>query len=177
MDCSTESVAHSERVLRRVFHAVALMLTFAAGRGADAGPAPPPLPPDGPPLDGRYAQVTVEPARTSIYIGIVSLTVPPAMRQGSVYAADYAVKVFPFFYSEHGHLAIGFSNESLRQLRRGETVTFTGHASNSAGAPRRLEGNAIPEGPNATRGKIKVRVWVGRIELTFNTVYRFTGAE
>ena len=41
---------------------------------------------------------------------------------------------------------------------------------------RRIEGRAIPDGANAGHGKIKVRVWVGRIELIFNSVYRFTGA-
>jgi hypothetical protein len=153
------------------------MLTFAAGRGAEADPAPAPLPSDGLPLDGRCAQVAVEPTRTSIYIGIVSLTVLPAARRAGVYSADYSVKVFPFFYSEHGHLSIEFSDEILRQLLRGEAVVFAGRATNSDGAERRIEGRAIPDGANASRGKMKVRVWVGRIGLIFNTGYRFTGAE
>ena len=177
MDCPAESVPHSGRVLRRVIHALALVLTVAAGMTAAEDPAPAPLPPDDSPLGGRYAQVTVEPTKTSIYIGSVSLTMPPFARQAGVYSTDYAAKVFPFFfYSERGHLSIEFSEENLRQLLRGETVYFKGHASNSAGAERRIEGRAIPDGANAGHGKIKVRVGVGRIELIFNTVYRFTGA-
>ena len=152
------------------------MLTFAVGMAAAEGPAPALLPPDDAPLGGRYAQVTVEPTKTSIYIGSVSLTMSPFARQAGVYSTDYSAKVFPFFfYNEHGHLSIEFSDENLRQLRRGETVYFQGHASNSAGAPRRIEGRAIPDGANTGHGKIKVRVGVGRIELIFNTVYRFTG--
>ena len=152
------------------------MLTFAVGMAAAEGPAPAPLPPDDAPLGGRYAQVTVEPMKTSIYIGSVSLTMSPFARQAGVYSTDYSAKVFPFFfYNEHGHLSIEFSDENLRQLRRGETVYFQGHASNSAGAPRRIEGRAIPDGANTGHGKIKVRVGVGRIELIFNTVYGFTG--
>ena len=129
-------------------------------------------------LGGRYAQVTVDATKTSIYIGSVSLAMPPFARLAGVYAADYSAEVFPFFFfNERGHISIDFSDDNLRQLQRGETVYFTGHASNTGGAERRIEGRAIPDGANAGHGKIKVRVWVGRIELIFNTVYRFTGAE
>lgn len=178
MDCPAESVPHSGRVLRRVLLAFSLVLTFAAGMAVAEDPPPAPLPPDDAPLGGRYAQVMVEPTKTSIYIGSVTLTMPPFARQAGVYSTDYSAKVFPFFfYNEHGRLSIEFSDENLRQLRRGETVYFQGHASNSAGAARRIEGRAIPDGVNAGHGKIKVRVGVGRIELIFNTVYHFTGAE
>ena len=177
MDCPVESVPHSGRVLRRVIHALALVVIISAGLAAAEGPAPTPLPPDDSPLGGRYAQVTVEPTKTSIYIGSVSLTMPPFARRAGVYSTDYSAKVFPFFfYNERGHILIEFSDENLRQLMRGETVYFKGHASNSDGAERRIEGRAIPDGANAGHGKIKVRVWVGRIELIFNSVYRFTGA-
>ena len=178
MDCPAESVPHSGRVLRRAIHALALVLTFAAGVTAAEGPAPAPLPPADVPLGGRYARVTVEPTKTSIYIGSVSLTMLPFARQVGVYSTDYSAKVFPFFfYSERGTISIGFSDENLRQLMRGETVYFTGHANNSAGAERRIEGRAIPDGSNTGHGRIKVRVWVGKIQLIFNSVYRFTGTE
>ena len=152
------------------------MLTFAVGMAAAEDPAPALLPPDDAPLGGRYAQVTVEPTKTSIYIGSVSLTMPPFARRAGVYSTDYSAKVFPFFfYNERGHLSIEFSDDNLRQLLRGETVEFKGHARNSYGAERRIEGRAIPDAAGAGRGKIKVRVGVGRIELIFNTVYGFTG--
>jgi hypothetical protein len=178
MDCPAESVPHSGRVLRRAVHALAFVAIISAGMAADEDPAPGPRPPAGAPPGGRHAQVTIEPAKTSIYIGSVSLTMPPFTRRAGVYSADYSAKVFPFFfYNERGHISIGFSDENLRQLLRGETVYFTGHANNLAGTERRIEGRAIPDGTNAGHGKIKVRVWIGKIQLIFNTVYRFTGTE
>jgi hypothetical protein len=150
------------------------MLTFTTGMAAAADPAPPSVTP----LVGRYSQVMIDPTKTSIYIGSVSLTMPPFVRRDGMYTADYSAKVFPFFfYNEHGRLSIGFSDENLRQLLAGETVYFTGHANNSSGKARRVEGQAIPDGAGASHGRIKVRVWVGKIQLIFNTVYRFTGPD
>ena len=128
---------------------------------------------------GRYAAVTVDPAHTSIYIGSVSLTMPPFTRHGGVYTSDYAAKVFPFFFfSEQGTISIEASDEQLQQLERGQAVDFKGHASNRSGAPRRVEGRAEPDAAGGGPGKIKVRVWVSkRIELIFNSVYRFSGKE
>lgn len=165
-------------MLRRAVHAFALVATLAVAAAAEEPSAPALLPSNNVPLGGRHARVTIDPTKTSIYIGSISLTMPPFARRDGVYTADYTAKVFPFFfYSEHGHISIEFSDENLRQLLRGATVSFKGHASNSSGAERRIEGRAVPDGSDAGRGKIKVRVWVGRIELIFNTAYRFTGTE
>lgn len=163
---------HSGRVIRR---AVQGFVLAAAGACALAEEAPVP-PPGDTPLGSHFAQVTVEPTKTSIYIGSVSLTMPPFSRHAGIYTANYRARVLPFFfYGERGDITIEFSDENLRRLMAGETVYFTGHASNSRGAERRIEGRAIPDKPGADHGKIKVRVGVGKIELIFNTVYRFTG--
>jgi hypothetical protein len=165
-------------VLRRGASVLALLALLTAGLTANEAPAAEARPPDNFLPGGRYAQVTVDATQTSIYVGSVSLTMPPFARLAGAYVADYSAKVFPFFfYNERGHISITFSDENLRQLQRGETVHFTGHASTTDGAERRIEGRAIPDGANTGHGKIKVRVWVGKIELIFNTVYRFTGAE
>lgn len=121
----------------------------------------------------RYGTVTVEPVKTSIYVGNVTLTMPVFLREGGTYATTYAAKVFPyFFYNEKGKLWIDFSDEELRRLERKEVVNFTGRATSNDGEPRRIEGRAVPE--DATTGKIKVRVFVSpKIELIFNTTYRF----
>ena len=130
------------------------------------------------PLAGRYTQVTVEPTKTSIYIGSVSLTMPPFARHEGSYTTSYRAKVFPFFfYGERGGISVEFSDADLRRLREGETVYFKGLANNTGGADRRIEGRAVPDQPGADHGKIKVRVWVGKIELIFNSVYRFTGKD
>ncbi len=125
--------------------------------------------------DTRHAVATVETAKTSIYIGNVTLTMPPFKRTGEVYESTYQAKVFPyFFYNERGKIAITLSDDELRRISNGETVHFNGQAEDTAGDPRRIEGRVVPD--DALSGKIKVRVWVSpKIELIFNTTYRFTG--
>ena len=172
--CGASRGPHSGRVLRRGIPALVLAAALSAISLAEETPAPM----GDASLGGRCAQVTVEPTKTSIYIGNVSLTMPPFVRRAGVYSSDYRAKVFPFFfYGERGSISIEFPDENLRQLLRGETVYFKGSARNSNGVGRRIEGRAIPDPSSADHGKIKVRVWVGKIELIFNTVYRFTGTD
>jgi hypothetical protein len=120
-----------------------------------------------------YARVEVAPAKTSIYVGSVSMTMPTFTRAGSVYESTYVAKVFPyFFYNENGRLTVEISDDALRQLERGEPIDFKGQAVREDGAPRRVEGRAIPA--DSRSGKLKVRVFYSkRIELIFNTTYRF----
>jgi hypothetical protein len=152
---------------------LAFVLAVAAGHAWAAAPAPAVATPSPAP---DYARVDVAPAKTSIYIGTVSLAMPAFVREGDTYASAYTAKVFPyFFYNEAGRLAIDFSAAQLARLAAGETVEFTGRALRSDGAVHRLEGRAAPA--DAFSGKLKVRVFVSaRIELIFNTKYRFAAA-
>lgn len=146
---------------RRVFAGlIANLLMTCCAHAADVPP-------------GRYDRVEVAPAKTSIYVGTVSLTMPAFARAHGVYASTYVARVFPvFFYNEKGRLSIELSDEALRQLERGETVEFKGRAVRDDGAERPVEGKATPA--DATSGKIKVRVFYSkRVELIFNTTYRF----
>ncbi len=140
-----------------------LAVVLALGPGAHAETAP----------LSRYAMVNVEPAKTSIYIGSITLTTTPFIREGTAYSASYSARVFPyFFYNEKGKLWIDTSDNDVRRLERGETVNFTGHAVSDDGAERRIEGRAVPA--DAGGGKIKVRIFVSkRIDLVFNTTYAF----
>lgn len=124
----------------------------------------------------RFATVAIEAAKTSIYIGNVSMTMPVFHRVGARYESNYVAKVFPyFFYNEKGTLGIEFTDEQLARLERGERVEFTGQARSDTGEDRRIEGHATPG--EAGNGKIKVRVFVSKkIELIFNTTYRFAPA-
>jgi hypothetical protein len=124
----------------------------------------------------RFATVAIEPAKTSIYIGSVTMTMPTFHRFGARYESSYVAKVFPyFFYNEKGTLGIEFTDAQLAQLERGERVEFTGQARSDTGEDRRIEGHATPA--DAGSGKIKVRVFVSKkIELIFNTTYRFAPA-
>lgn len=120
-----------------------------------------------------YNRVEIEPTKTSIYIGTVSLTMPTFQRSGITYSSTYAAKVFPYFFqNERGELSIDLPDEELRKLERGEVVHFVGRARNTDGDDRRIEGRAIPANPRT--GKIKVRVFVTKkIQLIFNTTYEF----
>jgi hypothetical protein len=125
---------------------------------------------------GSDDRVLVPPARTSIYVGTVTLTTSPFVRLPGRYEAAYAAKVFPyFFYNEAGTLSVDVADEMLDALARGEPFDFKGRAVRSDGTERRVEGRATPvEPPN---GKLKVRVFVSRrVELIFNTTYRFEPA-
>lgn len=121
----------------------------------------------------RYERVDIDPTKTSIFIGTVTMTMPTFARQNGGYESTYTAKVFPYFFSsEQGRLTIELSDEMLRQLARGEPVEFKGRGVRSDGEERPVEGKATPT--DATSGKIKVRVFVSkRIELIFNTAYRF----
>ena len=114
----------------------------------------------------------MEPARTSIYVGTVSLTMPPFARRGTAFESTYDCKVFPYFFSnEHGTLQIEVSDADLDALEKGQPIDFRGHARNHRDAERTVEGRATPE--TSTEGRLKVRVRVSRrIELIFNTRYR-----
>src|SRR5688500_16462795 len=120
-----------------------------------------------------YARVVVAPAETSIDLGTVSMTMAEFVRMGGGYEASYVAKVFPFFfYNEEGHLRVEIPDAALRQLAAGEPIEFKGRAVRNDGAERRVEGKATPA--DAASGKIKVRVFYSkRIELIFNTTYRF----
>jgi hypothetical protein len=124
-----------------------------------------------------FERVAIAPMKTSIYVGTVSLTLPALARTNGVYDADYAATVFPFFfYNEQGRLSVELSDDMLRTLERGEPVEFTGRAVRDNGETRRIEGKATPENPAG--GKLKVRVFYSkRIELIFNTSYRFPDAQ
>jgi len=147
---------------------------FAVGLGllAAAGPAPAVDRPA-----EAYARVEIAPTKTSIYVGTVSMTMPAFTRDGGTYSSTYVARVFPYFFSnESGRLSVDISDERLQRLGRGEAIEFSGRAVNDSGAERRIEGKATPA--DAASGKLKVRVFVSRrIELIFNTTYRFPDAK
>lgn len=157
---------HDRRMFRSTLRCALIALLFAsAARAAETDLR-------------RYDRVEIASTKTSIYIGTVSMTTPDFSRAGGAYESSYAAKVFPwFFQSESGRLRVEISDDMLRRLERGERVEFTGKAAAANGDERRVEGHATPESPGAPHGKIKVRVFVSkRIELIFNTTYRFPAA-
>jgi hypothetical protein len=122
-----------------------------------------------------FDTVKLGPAKTSIYIGSVSLETPVLRRRDNRYTSTYSARVFPyFFYNEHGTFAVTFDQAQLDALARGERVNFTGEAINSDRETRSIEGFATPDAAGTPSGKIKVKILVSKkIELIFNTTYRF----
>jgi len=120
----------------------------------------------------RYDRVEIATAKTSIFIGSVTLTLTPFARKNGLYRSDYHAKVFPyFFYNERGWISIELPDEALHQLAKGATIQFKGRGMSDDGDERHIEGRAVPADANS--GKIKVRVFVSkRIQLIFNTTYR-----
>lgn len=122
---------------------------------------------------GQFDRVVVAPARTSIYIGTVSMTMPPFERTARGFESTYQARVFPYFFSnEEGRLRIEVTDAMLAQLAQGRKIEFLGLGTRSDGAERRIEASAEPT--DARSGKLTVRVSVSkRIQLIFHTTYRF----
>lgn len=120
-----------------------------------------------------YDRVEIPPAKTSIYVGSVTMTMPVLVRKNGTYETSYAAKVFPYFFeNEKGQLFVTLNDDQLRELAKGNAIEFTGRGVRDDGVERRVEGKATPA--DATSGKLKVRVFVSKkIELIFNTTYRF----
>lgn len=141
-----------------------LMLTAVAGLRADTSQAV-----------GEWDSVSIDPVKTSIYVGSVTLTTSEFHRDGDHFAATYEAKVWPwFFWSEHGRLTIHLPVADLARLARGERVEFSGEAFNQKNKPRQITGRA--DRGDAASGKIKVRIRVDDTELIFNSTYRFNNA-
>ncbi len=135
-----------------------------------------------PPLRGaadplqRYGVVDIRPSAASIYIGTVTMTMPPFVRRNVVYSSTYSARVFPyFFYSETGRIWISMTDDDLRRIDAGGAVDFVGKAVSKSGDVRKVEGRATPTGPMG--GRIRVRVFVTkRIALTYDTTYELKAA-
>lgn len=120
---------------------------------------------------GEWDSVTIEPVKTSIYVGTVTLTTGELAREGDRYTSTYEAKVWPwFFWSETGRISITLPDHDLARLARGERVVFAGEARNHKNKPRTISGHA--DRTDAANGKIKVRIGVDDTELIFNSTYR-----
>jgi hypothetical protein len=117
----------------------------------------------------------IAPAKTSIYVGSVTLTVAPLTRQGASYASTYTASVFPyFFFTEAGTFQIEVSDADLFRLASGQSIDFTGLAVRADGVVRPLACHADPH--SLADGRVKVRVYVSkRLILVFNTTYHISG--
>lgn len=120
---------------------------------------------------GEWDSVTIEPVKTSIYVGNVTLTTSEFKRSGEEYTATYEAKVWPWFWwNETGRITIHLPAAELERLGRGERIEFKGEAFNQKNKLRQVSGRADRVKPGT--GKIKVRIAVDGTELIFNSTYR-----
>ncbi len=121
-------------------------------------------------------RVMVAPMKTSIYVGSVTLTTTDFLQQDESFMATYDARVRPwFFWGETGKITIKLPVTDLTRLALGQTVEFTGTASNHKGKPRTVTGRAQPGTGNG--GKIKVRIMADGIELIFNGTYQLAAGQ
>ncbi|MDI1250745.1 MAG: hypothetical protein PSV13_17920 [Lacunisphaera sp.] len=123
-----------------------------------------------------WDRVMVAPMKTSIYVGSITLTTEPFVRDGSTLTTTYEAKVWPwFFWGETGRITITLSDANLASMARSERTEFTGEATNHKNKPRPVTGRADPA--DAVSGKFKIRIMADGHELIFNGTYRFGEAK
>ena len=74
----------------------------------------------------------IDPSSMPMAAGKATLIIGPLQRTNGVYAGDYKLKVFPYFFkNEKGRLAIVVSDASLAKAGQGKVVAITGTATTS----------------------------------------------
>ena len=123
---------------------------------------------------GRFSVIHVAPARTSIYIGRLTVTPGPFQRTATGYKADLGVDLAPYFYHDDAHVTIEVADAKLGDLQNGKAIDFRGRVIRSNGQSRRLTGRAIPTGPNG--GLIEILVYLtSQVTVSFSTTYTVAG--
>jgi hypothetical protein len=119
----------------------------------------------------RYSVISVAPARTSIYIGRLTVTPGPFERTPTGYRAALGVDVAPFFYHDDARVVIDVPEVKVRELKNGKAIAFTGRVIRKNGQFRRVTGTATPTGESV--GNIDIRVYLtSRMIITFSTTYK-----
>ena len=103
-----------------------------------------------------------------------TLIVGPLTRTNGVYAGDFRVKVFPYFFkSDWGRLAITVPDAALAAADRGKAVAVTGTSTSTKnGTVRHIEITATPT--DRERGTISLWFMVGAQKMIFTPAYHFT---
>ena len=142
-----------------------LLLLLASGGGA-AQAAPPAARPASRMLILENSTMPLPTARATLIIG-------PLTRTKGVYAGDFKVKVFPFFFkSDRGRLAINIPDEALAAADQGKTVSFSGTSTSAKnGIVRRIEITATPM--DRDHGTVRLWFMAGDQKMIFTPAYHF----
>ena len=103
-----------------------------------------------------------------------TLIVSPLTRTNGVYAGDFKVKIFPYFFrSDRGRLAINVSDTALAAVYEGKTVVVSGTSTSTKnGTVRHIEITATPK--DRDHGTINLWFMVGDQKMIFTPAYHFT---
>ena len=107
--------------------------------------------------------------------GKATLIIGALQRTNGVYAGDYKVKVFPYFFkNEKGRLAIVVSDETLAKINQGKAATIIGTATTSGkgGMSRHIDATATPA--NIDRGTLKLWFASGDRIMIFEPAYHLS---
>jgi hypothetical protein len=119
----------------------------------------------------RNSTIVVAPAKTSIYIGRLTVLPAPFAWDGTGFEASLTVALEPYGIHDEARVTIQVSDDDLQRLQRGEVVDFKGRVIRKNGQTRRLTGRAIPIGPAG--GKLDIKVFMSsQITVSFATTYQ-----
>jgi hypothetical protein len=150
---------------------VLLLLLAVSWRSASAAPA----------MTNSGASnrvLLIDSSSMPVAAGQATLIIGELRRTNGVYAGDYQIKVFPYFYkNENGRLAIVVTDEALAGAAKGKVAAITGTATTSGqgGHTRAIAATATPVDKN--RGKLKLWFTAGDRKMVFEPAYHFAGEE
>jgi hypothetical protein len=118
-------------------------------------------------------RLVIDPSSTSVALGKASLIVSPLTHRAGNYAGDYQLKVRPYFFkSEKGTLLLAASDDSIRKLRAGTAIDFTGKAvTRKDGKIHVVLGKATPS--SGDRGSVTFSIITENGKMIFNASYHF----
>lgn len=128
-------------------------------------------------LDSTNAAVadrilTIETSSMPVPAGKATLIIGPLLRTNGVYAGDYQLKVFPYFYkNEKGRLAINVSDEAIVQAGQGKVVAITGTATASGAGGRCLLIAATATPADINHGTLKLWFTADERKMVFEPAY------
>jgi hypothetical protein len=106
--------------------------------------------------------------------GKATLIVGSLQRTNGIYAGEYKIKVFPYFFkNDKGRLAILVSDAALAAASQGQAVEIAGTATSSrkGGKSRHISITATPIDRN--HGTLKLWFVAGERIMIFETAYHF----
>jgi hypothetical protein len=149
-------------------HKTILCLLLLASSWCATKAAPPPTNSASPVLILENSTLPLTTARATLIIG-------PLTRTNDVYAGDFKVKVFPYFFrSDQGRLAINVPDTALAAVCQGKTVVVTGTSTSTKnGIVRHIEITATPK--DRDHGTVSLWFMAGNQKMIFTPAYHFAG--